>query len=45
MNYLYGCFAVIGGLILCAVIMAIMFYRAPDGWEDQDGFHRGEKPK
>lgn len=42
MNYLYGCFAVCGGLILIAAIVAMMIRRAPDGWEDKDGWHKGK---
>lgn len=44
MNYLYGCFAIIGGLILISLIaFFVMVNRAPDGYEDQEGWHAGKR--
>lgn len=44
MTYLYGCFAIAGGVILISVIaFAVLVARAPDGYEDQDGWHSGKR--
>lgn len=29
--------------VLCLAWLAWMFERAPEGWEDDDGFHAGRK--
>jgi hypothetical protein len=29
-------------LLLCACLVAVLVKTAPMGWEDDDGFHRGD---
>lgn len=40
MIYVY----IIGGVsILSFILLAVMFYNARAGWEDENGFHEGRK--
>ena len=35
---------ILSSYILVALLIAIMVRRAPVGYEDESGFHRGERP-
>ena len=42
--YLYGCFAIVGGLVFIAfvivvIIGATLIRNAPEGYEDGSGYH------
>lgn len=37
--YLYGCLAIIGGLVLCVIVLVFLIATAPKGREDERGYH------
>ena len=36
---------VIAVVLLALVALAFLFWRAPEGWQDDSGFHVGETPR
>jgi hypothetical protein len=36
-------YIVLGGIVVSLILQIIAFKRAPFGWEDKNGFHKGEE--